>query len=263
MMQFKYRIIILFTLIITHCTIGHANDYSEKHRLRRGLLESLKIYYDPITTPEHQFEWREDHDHFVMERFTIQSKKNESIPGYILLPKNAKPPYPVMICLQGHSPGMHISIGHAQTKQDSISIAGGRDLAIQAVNNGWAAVVIEQKGFGERAVDGTSCDQLSLRELMAGNTTLGERVDDIVTTINYIESQSRFDKKNIGCIGNSSGGTTSYFAAAVDPRITLAVVSCSFSTYKTSWLKYKHCSCGFIPDILNVGDMPDIAALIA
>lgn len=261
--NFRFIVFIILSLCYAQSNMVFGKDYPETHKLRRGLLESLKIFYDPISTPTHQIEWKEDRGQYTIERFTVQSQKNESIPGYVLIPKDAKPPYPVMICLQGHSPGMHISLGQAKSKQDSISIAGGRDLAIQAVNNGWAAIVIEQKGFGERAVEGTSCDQLSLRELMAGNTMLGDRVEDIITTINFIDSQPRFDKKNIGCIGNSSGGTTSYFAAAVDPRISLAVVSCAFSTYESSWLKYQHCSCGFIPGILEVGDMPEFAALIA
>jgi|SRR5690606_40886248 len=65
------------------------------------------------------------------------------------------------------------------------------------------------------------------------------------------------------CIGNSTGGTISYFASAVEERIKLAVVSCSFSTYESSWLKYPHCSCGYLPGVLEVGDMPDFAQLIA
>lgn len=245
----------------------NAKAQSEVHfdanQLKKGLLQSMNIFYDPVTSPEFEFEWKEHREHYSIERFVIKKENNESIPGYLLKPHEKEPPYPVMICLQGHSPGMYISIGEARSERDSISIAGGRDLAIQAIDNGWAALVIEQNGFGERAVEGVSCDQLSLRKLMTGNTMLGDRVSDVTIAINFINTQSDLNNKLIGCMGNSSGGTTTYFAAAVDSRITLAVVSCSFSTYETSWLKYKHCSCGFIPGILKIGDMPDFAALIA
>lgn len=264
---FRPKFNIILFLLIQVFLIGNLNAQFKGHsitfHLKNGLLQSMNIFYDPVTSPEFEFEWKENREHYSIERFIIKKDNNEIIPGYLLKPYNLKPPYPVMICLQGHSPGMYISIGEARSERDSILIAGGRDLAIQAINNGWAALVIEQKGFGERSVRDVSCNQLSLRELMTGNTMLGDRVSDVTVAINFINTQPDLSNKHIGCMGNSSGGTTTYFAAAVDPRITLAVVSCSFSTYETSWLKYKHCSCGFIPGILKIGDMPDFAALIA
>ena len=63
-------------------------------------------------------------------------------------------------------------------------------------------------------------------------------------------------------MGNSAGGTVSYFAACVDPRITLSVVSCAFCTYDRSWLKYPHCACGYLPGLLTYADMPELSALI-
>ncbi len=41
------------------------------------------------------------------------------------------------------------------------------------------------------------------------------------------------------------------------------MVSCSFSTYAASWLKYPHCACGYLPGLLEVADMPELAELIA
>ena len=64
-------------------------------------------------------------------------------------------------------------------------------------------------------------------------------------------------------MGNSSGGTVSFFAACADRRIRLAVVSCSFCTYADSWLAVRHCACGYVPGIMKVADMPDLAGLIA
>ena len=49
----------------------------------------------------------------------------------------------------------------------------------------------------------------------------------------------------------------------MDERIRLAVVSCSFGTYESTWLYEKHCACGYLPGILKLADMPDLAGLIA
>jgi hypothetical protein len=267
MMITKQQISILAIILVFNAFSSSIKAQTPKHsdtrHLRNGLLRSMNIFFDPVTPPTFQYEWEEKREGYSISRFIIRKDNNELVPGYLLKPDKTNPPYPVMICLQGHAPGMYISIGEARGEKDSALIQGGRDLALQAVNNGWAALVIEQKGFGERSVEGVSCNQLSLRELMAGNTMTGERVSDITLAINFIETQPDLDNKTIGCMGNSTGGTISYFAGAIDPRIALTVVSCSFSTYESSWLKYDHCACGFLPGILEIGDMPDFAALIA
>ena len=235
------------------------SEFTLKQNLA-NLVRYQKVDVKDLVFTTGEFQTREN---YKISRFAISNANAEEIPGYLLLPLEGQPPYPTMICLQGHSPGMHISIGEAKTARDSISISGGRDLAIQAVNNGWAAVVIELKGFGERAVEKVSCNDLSLRELMLGNTMLGHRTKEVSMAVDYILSRPELDAHQIGCIGNSSGGTTSYFAACLDDRINLTVVSCSFATYASSWLKHHHCACGYILDIMKVGDMPDFAKLIA
>lgn len=52
-----------------------------------------------------------------------------------------------MICLQGHSPGMYISMGIYNNDKEKRLVDSGRDLAIQAVSHGWAAFVLEQKAL--------------------------------------------------------------------------------------------------------------------
>jgi pimeloyl-ACP methyl ester carboxylesterase len=168
-----------------------------------------------------------------------------------------------MICLQGHSPGMHISLGRAMTAQEKKSVAGGRDIAVQAVRNGWAALAIEQRAFGLRAEPGVSCQDASLRALMRGRPITGLRVLDVMRAIDFLAGQPGLDLERIACMGNSMGGTISFYAACVDRRIRLAVVSCSFCTFADSWLSLPHCACGYLPGILRVADMPDLAGLIA
>lgn len=202
-------------------------------------------------------------DRYTMVRIEFDAESGQKVPGYLLRPKNAKGPLPVMICLQGHSPGMHISVGRAKTDRDRESIRGGRDIAVQAVHHGWAALAIEQRGFGERAVDGKACGQVALEELLKGRPLTGQRVFDVMRAVDFIATQDDLDSERIGCMGNSTGGTVAFYAACMDERIRLAVVSCSFGTYESTWLYKKHCACGYLPGILKVADMPDLAGLIA
>jgi dienelactone hydrolase len=202
-------------------------------------------------------------DTYTVDRVEFQAEPGQMVPGYLLRPKNAKRPLPVMICLQGHSPGMHISIGRGKTEREIKSIRGGRDIAVQAVAHGWAALAVEQRAFGERAVNETSCGDVALGELLKGRPLTGQRVFDVIRTVDFIATQPDLDARRIGCMGNSTGGTVSFYAACMDQRIRLAVVSCSFGTYESTWLYKPHCACGYLPGILKVADMPDLAGLIA
>lgn len=231
--------------------------------LRRVVADIMALPHKTASKVEYEIESSQETENYSQQKILIKGVSGEEIPAYLLKPKNLEPPYPVMICLQGHAPGMYISIGEARTEQDKKLIAGGRDLALQAIENGWAALTIEQRGFGEQAAEGVDCNDLSLRDLMRGKPMLGQRVADVMRGIDFIETQSDLNTNLIGSMGNSAGGTVSYFAACMDPRIQLAVVSCSFSTYERSWLKYHHCACGYLPGLLKVADMPDLAELIA
>ena len=200
---------------------------------------------------------------YTMDRIRFTAEPGEVVSGYLLRPQAHPGPAPVMICLQGHSPGMHISIGQARNESERQSIAGGRDLAIQAVTRGWAALVIEQRGFGVRAESGVKCNDAALRALHLGRPLTGQRVFDVMRAIDFAATLPDLDLTRLGCIGNSTGGTVSFYAACIDPRITLSVVSCSFCTFADSWLSLPHCSCGYLPGIMRVADMPDLAGLIA
>ena len=234
-----------------------------QNELRRRLTDLLAIPARRDTPLDVVVEADRGTEKYAMSRIRFTAEPGEIVPGYLLRPKGATAPLPVMICLQGHSPGMHISIGQARNEREQKSIEGGRDLALQAVERGWAALVIEQRGFGERTVKGASCNDAALRALHLGRPLTGQRVFDVMRAIDFIATQPDLDTSRLGCVGNSTGGTVSFYAACVEPRIALAVVSCSFCTFEESWLSLPHCACGYLPGILQVADMPDLAGLIA
>lgn len=97
---------------------------------------------------------------------------------------------------------------------------------------------------------------------MQGKPMVGQRVSDISYAIDFLQTQDNLQLDKLDCMGNSAGGTISYFAACIDTRIQLSVVSCSFCTYEKSWLKYPHCACGYLPNLMEFADMPDLAQLI-
>ncbi len=69
--------------------------------------------------------------------------------------------------------------------------------------------------------------------------------------------------EGLGCVGLSGGGTVTLFTAALDQRITCAVVSGYMNTFRASIMSIEHCFCNYIPGILQYAEIPDIAGLIA
>lgn len=267
-LQLAPIILICFCVVFFSCTDkSHSNkitDHSQKSdsSLHAALVDLMKL--PGKTDGEIEFEYQENKKYSDHTQYRLEYSSNgEKVPGYLLIPDTIAPPYPIMICLQGHAPGMYISMGKYNNEKEKKLVEGGRDLALQALENGWAALIIEQKGFGERQKDSLSCNHQSMQELLNGRSMLAQRVNDISRAIDMIYAQDSLDSDRIGIIGNSSGGTTGYYAAAMDERIDLAVVSCSFSTFETSWLKYPHCACGYLPGLLEIADMPDLTELIA
>ncbi len=240
-------------------------DFADwQSHLRERLVGVLALPAGPHGSLDSRVDRLEENEQYTLDRVAFTAEPGERVPGYLLTPRNGQPPYPVMICLQGHSPGMHISVGRAKTEADRKSIAGGRDIAVQAVAHGWAALAIEQRGFGERAEEGVTCRDASLRALHCGRPITGGRVLDVMRAIDFIKTRPELDQQRVGCMGNSAGGTITFYAACVDPRIRLAVVSCSFCPFADSWLALPpRCACGYLPGIYAVADMPDLAGLIA
>jgi len=222
--------------------------------LRAKLLEILAMPDERAKPLDAKVALDAETDEHVGYRVSFRAETGVVVPGYLLKPKDVEPPFPVMICLQGHTKdGMAVSIGRAPVK-------GGRDFALQAVRNGWAALAIEQRSFGERA---GNCQSDALHGVLLGRPLTGQRVYDVMRAIDFIETQRDLDAQRIGCMGNSMGGTVSFYAACVDPRLRLAVVSCSYCTYADSWLKHRHCACGYLPGIAKYADMGDLGGLIA
>ncbi len=204
-------------------------------------------------------------------RFVFTSEQWVDVPCHLLIPRQGRAPFPLVICLQGHTTGMHISLGRARFAGDAQDIAGNRDFAIQAVRQGYAALAIEQRCFGERKDQRPAavvhfergCRHAAMTALLLGRTLIGDRAWDVSRAIDALAQFPEIDLSQIGCMGNSGGGTVAYYAACLDERITIAMPSCAVCTFAASIGKIDHCEDNYIPGILRYFEMGDLAGLIA
>ena len=239
--------------------------YTWQRRARMRLSELLGLPFE-LCQPELEIEWTRETDGCRELRISFCTEAHYRALAHLLIPHH-EAPVPVVICLQGHSKGMHISLGRPKYPGDEATISGGdRDFARQVVARGLAALVLEQRGFGEcgGTADGPACQQPAMAALLLGRTLLGERVWDVMRAVDLIsEDFPELDSRRIAIMGNSGGGTASIYAAALDTRIAAAMPSCAFCGYEASIGAQLHCVCNYVPGIMRYFDMGDLAGLIA
>ena len=242
---------------------GNLADWQPKAKQKlRDLLGMDKF---TLCDLDLQIEFEEQHKDFKEIRFTFQSEKGYRVPCHLLLPIGIENP-PVIVCMQGHSMGMHVSLARPKFPCDKEDIeTGDRDYCIRAVKEGFAAVALEMRNFGEVSHNNyePQCYESAVTNMLMGRTTIGERVWDFGRLIDVLENHfaDKVDLENICCMGNSGGGTATAYIAALEDRIKLAMPSCAMCTYKDSIGAMYHCACNYIPNIATIFDMGDLFAM--
>ena len=200
--------------------------------------------------------------------FTLQTEEGYFTHCDLLLPPAQSGPLPLCVCLQGHSTGAHVSLGLPKYPGDEEIIKGGdRDFAPRAVKEGFAALAVEQRAFGlcggtER---GPACERPAMTALLMGRTLVGERVWDIMRVLDAVEAHfaDTVTLKGSVLMGNSGGGTATFYTACLEHRFDGFMPSCAISTYHDSIIALHHCTCNYVPGIAKYFDMGDLAILIA
>jgi dienelactone hydrolase len=144
--------------------------------------------------------------------FTYAADASQRVPGLLFRPAGSKVKLPVVIVLHGTG-------GTRQSQAPLLQTLAGK---------GFVAIAIDGRYHGERSTHGTgSADYQAamLRTYQTGkeHPFLYDTVWDTMRLIDYIETLPGADAARIGLIGFSKGGMETYLAAAVDPRIRVAV----------------------------------------
>ena len=223
----------------------------------------------------------------VRERWYLWVEPTVPLPFYLLLPKGMRPEtgrvdgsaagkvgrarLPLVLVPHGHN-HPHIYVGIARDeKEEAHMLEGERDIARQAAaEEGYVVIAPTTRAFGETRTETDiqadkihSCRDQLVHDLLVGRTPIGERVWDTSRLIDWALASLPIDERRIAITGNSGGGTISLFAAACDTRIALSMPGCYFCTFKGSIGTIRHCECNYVPGLLRMGEMYDVAGLIA
>ncbi len=208
----------------------------------------------------------------VRELWTIESEPGFRIPFYLMRPHSQEGPLPLILAPHGHGSGHLPYVGLCESEEDRRkAVEGQRDIGFQAVRNGYIAIVpvlrayhrMALQSWGKESPGRNTCTSQQMLALLFGRTLIGERCHDLSRLVDYALAREDICGDRVAITGNSGGGTMSLFAAAVDRRIGVAIPSCYFCTFEASIGSMHHCACNFVPGIMRLGEMYDIAGLIA
>ena len=180
----------------------------------------------------------EDKMDYIQREVTFNATPKQRINAIVTLPADTSAaPFPAVVCIHGHG-------GTRHTVYD------------KDTNYHGFATTLAAKGFVTIAVD---VGQHDLRDPKA--TLMGERLFDLIRSVDYLETLPEVDPKRIGCAGLSLGGEMAMWLGAMDTRIC-ATVSAGFLTVMDQ-MEQNHCMCWKFDGLRERVDFADIYSLIA
>jgi dienelactone hydrolase len=151
-------------------------------------------------------------DGLEQTHFTFVADAEQRVPGILVKQTKSAGRRPVVVALHGTG----------GNKESQLALL--KELA----GLGFIGVAIDGRYHGARAKAGNGSadyDDAILRAYRTGreHPFLYDTVWDVLRLIDYLETRADVDSKRIGLIGFSKGGIETYLAAAVDPRVAVAV----------------------------------------
>ena len=102
--------------------------------------------FQPIA---HQVD-EEDTGEFIRQRWVLQVEPTVPLPFILLKPKEITGPLPLVLTPHGHSKNTEMYAGIVtSTEEEQFMLEGERDIAVQAVREGYLVIAPTTRGFGE------------------------------------------------------------------------------------------------------------------
>jgi dienelactone hydrolase len=202
---------------------------------QRSVAEKVRRCFGPLpertplnarTTATHR------RNGYTIENVVFDVRPGMLLTGNLYLPQGLSGPAPAVLGVCGHS-----GVGKAAEAYQSFA----QGLAKQ----GYVVFLFDALGMGERSQYVAADGKLHLgrstvnEHLLSGNQQflVGENLSawflwDAIRGLDYLLSRPEVDARHVGVTGNSGGGMSTTWLAAVDSRITMAAPGCFITTLR-------------------------------
>lgn len=207
---------------------------------------------------------------FRVEKFEFNNGAGSVVPGYLCIPNHLKAPAPAILYCHYHGDeydnGKEEIFKHWPAKTPP---------AVEFTRRGYLVLAIDAYCFGERQGKGPGGQQetgareeltMSKLNLWHGRTLWGMMLRDDLLALDYLCSRPEVNKKRIGVTGMSMGSTRSWWLAALDERIKVAVCVACLTRYQdliAAGELRQHGIYYFVPGVLKHFDTEAVLSLIA
>lgn len=184
-----------------------------------GPFPTEKLPLDPRVISE------EDCRTYLRRKISIQVQPDDRMPAYLLIPKKIRGRVPAILCFYGTTSGAG--------KETTVGLSGrtlgtppqrNNAFAIDMVEAGFVAFAADYLRDGERIKPGRRpYDTTDFYKQFPDWSIHGKDIWDNACAIDYLQTLDFVDPDKIGMTGHSYGGHSTIFAAALEPRIKVAV----------------------------------------
>ena len=231
-----------------------------REEYRRQLREMLGLDPLPPRTDLHPtITGRAEHPEFVVENVQFQSSPGLYVTGNLYLPRNADTRLPTILYV----------CGHGAVKKEGVSY--GNKVSYQHhgawfARHGYVCLTIDTLQLGE--IEGIHHGTYRYGMwwwLNRGYTPAGVEAWNCMRALDYLETRSEVDPQRFGVTGRSGGGAYSWWIAALDDRIQVAVPVAGITDLQNHVVDgcvEGHCDCMYFLNTYR-WDYPLLAALVA
>ncbi len=247
---------------------------AECRRWQRAFSGRLRKLLGPHSPPR---EWKtvtervvelEDHRRHEL---VLEAPGLPPLPVHLLVPKGRRPPRPGVLALHGHGPYGHDAVAGIDTTEERRRniAASNYDYGRQLARRGYVVAAPCFTPFGRRLDDRKAyggddpCAVTFVRLQLLGKVLMAENLRDALWALELLAQRPDVDAKRLGCVGLSYGGRMTMLTAALEPRIRVAVIAGALNVMQERILHRYSCGAQVIPGLLEYGDVPEIAGLIA
>lgn len=203
---------------------------------------------------------------YRIESWTYEVEPGDRVPALLLVPVgvDANHPAPAVAVCHQHNGEWHLG------KSEPAGLAGdpAQHTGVALVKEGYAVLCPDALCFEERQNEqlvGGDFERFEfLRYVVAGKSLAWKNILDMRRAVDFLCQRPGVDPERIGCYGHSMGSTHTWLAGPWEPRLKCLVGNCCLPAYAAIHrTRILHCFPNFIPGLFQIGDTPDVAALIA
>jgi dienelactone hydrolase len=232
----------------------------KKGEYRRQLFEMLSL--DPLperTDLKAVVTGRVERDDFVVEKLHFQSRPGLYVTANLYLPKTIDKPCPTILYL----------CGHGKVAKDGVSFGNKvhyQHHGIWFARHGYVCLVLDTLQLGE--IEGTHHGTYRFDRWWwnaRGYTPAGVEAWNCIRALDYLVTRKEVDAERIGATGRSGGGAYTWFVAALDDRVKVAVPVAGITdleNHVVDGVVEGHCDCMYFVNTYR-WDYPQMAALVA